>query len=424
MKHVIFGSGGLLSSRNTRLFYLATFLTTLSEGTFGLATLIYVAQEQGTTLALGFLMILTMLPSLLLGPFAGVVIDRMNRATLATLGAAGRLVSVLGLMALSLVDGAGIVAFYVFVALYYTFWYLASPNTDSLLREILEPEQYVAGSSLAQGVYQFGLIISTVAAGAVIAAVGVSSAFILVAVVVVGVGLCFHLLSRETRRAGGRGQAAPARASFFGDLKEGFAQFGRNRTTLVYALAVGLVLPAYQALNVLVAPLVFDLLKGDEFELGLVDSAAAVGSIIAAAVCVVFEKRLRMVGLPLVFSLLFGAASVALLPNSGTVPVAIVAYVLVGVFIGNVRVLARAKLYEVVDSSVIGRVMGTISTAALAAAVLFSLAAGMLGELGLHVAYYVLTVVLVLAGLVVGVHVLTHRTATRKAEAASASSPS
>ncbi|HSK38941.1 MAG TPA: MFS transporter [Arenibaculum sp.] len=421
MKRVIFGSGGLLNSRNNRLFYLATFLTTLSEGTFGLATIIYVAQEQGTTLALGFLMILTMLPSLLLGPFAGVVIDRMNRATLAMLGAAGRLVSVLGLMALSLVDGAGIVAFYVFVALYYMFWYLASPNADSLLREILEPEQYVAGSSLAQGVYQFGLIISTVAAGAVIATVGVSSAFILVAVVVVGVGVCFHLLSRGTRRTASQGEkAAPVRSSFFGDLKEGFAQFGRNRATLVYALAGGLVLPAYQALNVLVAPLVFDLLEGNEFELGLVDSAAAVGSIIAAAVCVTFEKRLRMVGLPLVLSLLFGAASVALLPNSGTVPVAFVAYVLVGIFIGNVRVLSRAKLYEVVDSAVIGRVMSTISAAALAAAVLFSLAAGMLGGLGLHVAYYALTGVLLLAGLVVAAHVLTNRTADRKAEAAKA----
>lgn len=387
---------GLLAGPAIRLFFLATFLNPLSEGMFGLTLLIWVARSGGSTLALGILLGLTMVPSLVAGPLAGVWIDRLNQAGLATAMTLLRFLAVVAVVLLPSHSGTPSAAFYGLIAVYYLCWYLGVPNTDSLLRRILSPDQYMLGSSAAQGAYQAGVILSTIVAGVIVTAYGTNAAFLTVALIVLGTGACFALLARRT------GDLAPsrARAGYGAELAAGFRYMASDRKVLVYGLITALVLPTYQAMNVLIAPQVFDTLRGSSFDLGLVDAAAGIGSMISAAACALIAKRLRAVPLVLAGSILALALCLLGFARAGSVALAFAAYLLVGIFIGNMRVLVRALLYELVAPEFIGRTMAAISTFGLTTAIGFALGAGVLARTSLLPAYEALAGVLVAAAAV------------------------
>jgi predicted MFS family arabinose efflux permease len=387
---------GLLATPTARLFFIATFLGPLSEGMFGLTLLIWVARSGGSTLALGVLLGLTMVPSLIAGPLAGVWIDRLNQAGLATAMTLLRFLTVVALLLLPAHTGPPSTAFYGLIAFYYLFWYLGVPNTDSLLRRILSADQYVVGSSAAQGAYQAGVILSTIVAGAIVTVWGTNAAFATVALIVLGTGGCFALLARRT----GVAAEPQPRDGYGAELAAGFRYILSDRRIVVYGLVTALVLPTYQVMNVLIAPQVFDTLRGSSFDLGLVDSAAGIGAIISAAACAVVAKRMTSVPLVLAVSILALAACLLGFARASSVALGFAAYLLVGIFIGNMRVLVRALLYERVAPEFIGRTMSAISTLGLTVAIAFALGAGLLARTSLLPAYEALAGVLALVAVV------------------------
>ncbi len=381
----------LLAAPAARLFYLATFLNPLSEGMFGLTLLIWVSRAGGSTLALGLLLALTMVPALVAGPLVGVWMDRLNGAGLAMTTSLLRFVMVIAVIVLPSHTGPPGAVFYSLIALYYLFWYVGLPNTDSLLRTILSADQYVVGSSVAQGAYQAGVILSTIVAGALVMSFGTNAAFLTVALIVLCSGACFALLARQTAAP-----EAKAPAGYLADLAAGFRYVASDRSILVYGFVAALVLPTYQVMNVLIAPQVFNTLHGSSFDLGLVDAAAGIGAIVSAAAVVVVAKRLTSVRTTLAVSILVLAGSLLAFAHAPSVALGFSAYFVVGVFIGNMRVLVRALLYERVDPDYTGRTMSAISTVGLTVAIAFALGAGALARTSLLPAYYGLAGVLAL----------------------------
>ncbi len=65
---------------------------------------------------------------------------------------------------------------------------------------------------------------------------------------------------------------------------------------------------------------------------------------------------------------------------SNTYPVAFVIYILIGFFVGNVKVLSKSLVYKYTHDHFIGRIMTTISMLSLALGIIVSLVIGYIGE--------------------------------------------
>jgi len=121
----------------TGIFFLAvTLLAPIAGVMFDLTGIVFVAQKQGAPSALGFLLMLTMLPSLVLMPFAGVLIDRYDKYVIGVWANALRFVLTVALAFCALAGVLNPPLFYAVITLYYVLWYVSQPNMDGILKAL------------------------------------------------------------------------------------------------------------------------------------------------------------------------------------------------------------------------------------------------------------------------------------------------
>ncbi len=171
-----------------------------------------VLELTGDPVAVGTALALQFLPTLLLGVWGGVLVDRLDRWKLlvATQATSAVLAGVLAATTLMGVTTLGLV--YVMAALLGLVTVVDSPSRHTFVTDLVPPDDYVNAQALNSTIHNTGRLVGPAVAGLVIAAAGTGSAFALNAVsfaaVLVGLARIDRSALHRTAKSGrGKGQA-------------------------------------------------------------------------------------------------------------------------------------------------------------------------------------------------------------------------
>ena len=363
-----------LSSRNYRLYFSGQGISLVGTWMTRIATSWLVYRLTGSTLLLGVVSFAGQIPTFVLAPFAGVLVDRIDRhkmlvwtqvlamvqsfamAILALLG----IITVPEVIALSLFQGV-INAF-------------DMPSRQAFLVEMVDRREDLGNaialnSSLVNGARLLGPSIG----GVVIAAVGEGWCFFIDGVsylAVIASLLAMHVRKMEARPGRGRGAAA---------LREGWRYvtgFTPVRSILLLLALVSLMGMPY---TVLMPAVVGTVLKGGPALLGVMMGASGVGALCGA---LYLAQRTTVLGLGKVIvamAALFGVGLVAF-SFSRVAWLSAACLVLVGFGMMVQMASSNTIIQTVVSDEMRGRVMSFYSMAFMGMAPFGGLMAGALAH--------------------------------------------
>ena len=164
--------GEVIRSRRYFPLWLGQLVSSFGDTLHYVALVVLVFQLSGQGLAVAGLVAVEIAPVLVLGPVAGVIIDRFNRKAI-LIGSD----LVRALLALSLVWPQGVWHAYVVAAGLSAAGVFFNPTVNAVIPALTTPEQRLAANSVSWSTARLVQILAASIAGGVIAAVGTGPAF-------------------------------------------------------------------------------------------------------------------------------------------------------------------------------------------------------------------------------------------------------
>ncbi|HTN78051.1 MAG TPA: MFS transporter [Acidimicrobiales bacterium] len=324
--------GAVHSSRNYRIYLIGQSISLCGTWMQTVAQAWLVLKLTGSGTALGFVVALQFLPVLIIGPWGGVVADRMSKRKLLlmTQVAFGGFALLLGVL-----TATGVVTLWMVYAVALCFGCvtaLDNPARQTFVLEMVGREHLPNAVTLNTVNINMARVIGPALAGITIGLIGIAPCFFVNAASYIAVIVALLMMNKGELRA------LPAQPRAKGQLREGFQYVWstpRLRTPLVMMAVVGTLAYEFQVILPLVAKYTFN---GNAATYGIMTGAMGLGAVIGGLFT---ASRQRTGDAPLIqATLVFGALIItaALMP---TLPVMVL--LLVGVGAGSVTFLARAN---------------------------------------------------------------------------------
>jgi MFS family permease len=315
-----------------------------------------VLQLTGSGTALGLTVALQTLPVLLLGPYAGVLADRVDKRRLMIV-----LQTVMGLLALALglLTVSGLVALWQVLALALLLGLancFENPARQSFVLEMVGPGLLRNAVSLNSVMVNVARAVGPAVAGVLIAVVGTGVCFLLNAVSFAAV--VASLVAMDTAAL----QPSPPAARAPGQLREGLRYVRGNRELFVPLLMMGLVGCLAYEFQVVLPVVARETFSGGSQAYGLITAAMGAGAVVGGLF--VAGRGRTGARVMVLSSLLFGAAlgAAALAPS---LPVELAAMALVGAMSVGFMSTGNSTLQLAAAPSMRGRVMALWAVAFL-----------------------------------------------------------
>lgn len=133
----------------------------------------------GSRALMGGIFIMSVLPNLIILPFAGVIADLFNKKHLVILSDISRGVFVLGLAVLYFTDFLQVWHLFAFVFINNVLESVASPSRSGLIQAILKADDYTKGNSYISSGSSFGSLVGLGIAGIIIGIIGIEGAILI-----------------------------------------------------------------------------------------------------------------------------------------------------------------------------------------------------------------------------------------------------
>jgi len=275
--------------RDFSLLWLAQLVSTAGSALTDLAAAIFVWRATDSTLAVALTLMVTAVPSLVVGLLAGVYVDRHDRkrimvvTSLVQAGVVGLIAVVTGIDAIALpglylllLTNAGVKQFF-------------DPAHDSLIPEVATDEELAAANAFLS-IASFGsTAIGFAAAGLLAGSIGLTWAFIIDAASFLFAAGCIALMGRYPMPQPDDDASV---AVIVANLKSGMATlFG---TPIIRSLFVvgALMFFSFGLWNVLLLPFTLKTLHATEFQYGLQEGLTSVGFVAGSLFMARFSRRL------------------------------------------------------------------------------------------------------------------------------------
>jgi len=389
--------GRLWRNRNFVALWLGQMVSFLGDYFEWLAVPIMVERLTGSALMVGLSVISAALPMLLLGPVAGVFVDRWDRKQTMIVSDVLRGLLVLFCLLVQRPDQ---------VWIYYIVSFLMScvsrfffPSRNAVLPLIVtEQNDLLAANGLMQIIETVGLLAGPAMAGFAIGLWGAPVAFIFDSATffVSAVAILAMTVPRTTL---GRQVAGSQLAAVWAELREGVAYLFGSRTMVGVLICLAVVQLGLGAINVVWVPFLQRTFGVGPEGLGIVDSAQGVGMVIGGVALGFVTSRLSKVTL-----IGWGLVAIGLLLAGMGLAPAFVYIIAISVAIGLVLVPAQASLMTIMQLAVPdlkrGRVGSALNALATATGLLSMATAATFGEaIGLRMVYVVFGLITSGAGL-------------------------
>ena len=368
--------------RGMRLIFTANLISMIGSGMNSAAVIWYILQATHSEVSLGALIALQTLPSLLLLPFTGVIIDREDRRHLMLWldGARGTVIFLVALLVLTHhVRLWHVYAMNILVAM--GFW-MFFPTVNALIQELTPDDKMLDSNSLLLAALQGGWLMAGAVVGFVYNRIGLGGVLLIdCASYLVSMACVFMVrkgrvtVSRPPSEADEAETVLSPVARYLSELREGYRYVGENRRVLLIGIAWALFVAAMMTQGVLSAPLSERILHGGAVGYGWLNAGWAVGAFIS----VFYAARLiRRNGVNRSVTLTMGliAVSLFLLPVSRWLALAVTIYFVMGSCRGTGGIALSSEMMELVPRHIMGRVQNTFSFLASALQICTALLVG------------------------------------------------
>jgi DHA3 family macrolide efflux protein-like MFS transporter len=378
------GLRDLLKCKNFTVLLAASFISRFGDALDSIAYGWMVYMLTGSKLMLGTLFAVNALPNIILGPFTGVLADRLNKKKLIILSYLGRGLVVSLTALLYMVKLLEPWHLFVFTIINSTLETLMSPAVVSIMPLIIRKDLFLSANSFSASVNKFSELVGTGMAGAVIALLGISGAifidgatFFMAAVLIMLMRVKIPVIDKVKLNV----------KTYMDDLKVGFS-FVKN--TKLIKLSIGLfalVNFCIAPINVLMPIFAKDILKGGPDILSYIGVAFAVGTIIGGIMVGQFGSRFKISTLTIVGLFFFGVAY-DFLALPGTIVsggiyssfIAVVVFLVFGLLIPIINSPIQAYLMTNTEREVLGRVISFMTMITCSAIPLGSALTGTVSE--------------------------------------------
>jgi MFS family permease len=343
----------LIRNRDFSKLLLGQIISTLGDRVADVAIVILVYRLTGSPIAVGFSLFFGLLPMVILGPVAGVFVDRWDRKR--TMIACDL---VRAALAFSLVWATSIYFIYIVLFLLRFFRLFFTPARSASIPHLVERGQLVTASSLGQGTDYLTWLLGPMVGGIIVGAVGAQGAFLFDAWTFLFSAGAIALLSLPKQAP--RQRPGGAR-TILSDMVEGLHFIYQDKIILFYVSLFMSLAFAFGTLSVVLVVYVEEVLHQGAEMLGTLLSVEGAGLLIAAVVISQVGSLWPRRSVVTALSALLGVALACTMLNPGWV-LMLALMTLVGFVQGGVSVLAQATLMESVPTDLRGRVFGTFNS--------------------------------------------------------------
>jgi len=389
------GAASVLKIPNFRKLWIGQTISQIGDGLTNLAILIVVNQLTGSTKALAGVAIALALPQILIGLFAGVVVDRFDRRRIMIISDVLRGLVVLGFMFVR--EPSQVWMFYVLAFIQAGIGTFFDPAKSALIPNIVESSELLAANALSQTTRVITGVIGTALAGVLISlAHGAWLPFTLD-------GLSFFLsaifITRIILSDQLKSESRPKSDDSFTQFKDGLRFTIRNRMVGTAMFTLALTMLGVGAVNVLFVPFVINILQIPIGLVGILEGSQVLGMIIGSGLVATLAARMQlrqligggiflMGGMVVVISLIQSAWALA------------VALFLVGLVMTPAQAAVSTIMQRHVPNEMRGRVGAALNTIISLASVTSMALSGILGDaLGIRQVFFICGLIALLAGL-------------------------
>ena len=350
-----------------RLIFTANLISMIGSGMNSAAVIWYILQATHSEVSLGVLIALQTLPSMLLLPFTGVLIDREDRRHLMMWLDAARALIILSVAMLVLTHHVRLWHVYLMNVLVAIGFWMFFPTVNALIQELTPDDKMLDSNSLLLAALQGGWLMAGAIVGFVYNHIGLGGVLLIdCASYLVSIACVFYV--RKGRVTVTRPESAPVAdlptsdsvARYMHELGEGYRHVRENRRVLLIGIAWALFVAAMMTQGVLSAPLSERILHGGAVGYGWLNAGWAVGAFISVFYAATF---IRHYGANRSVTLTMGiiAGALFLLPISHWLALAVSMYFVMGSCRGTGGIALSSEMMQLVPRHVMGRVQNAFS---------------------------------------------------------------
>lgn len=272
--------------RDFRLMWTGQFVSTAGTALTSLAASILVYRLTGSALSVGLMMMATAAPSLLVGLFAGVIVDRYDRKKIMIVTELLRAVLI---AFIPFMVARNIVWLYIIVALASAIAQFYDPAHESVLPEVAPEEELAAANSL-MAISSFGsTAIGFAASGLIASAANIEWAFYLDSISFLVSALCIFFVTIQPLGA----EEDASAAMIVRNLRVGLRFLADTPVLRSLFLVYVPVLISYGLSNSLLLPFSDRALGANEFQYGLQESMTSVAFVACSLLMAHVFDRMR-----------------------------------------------------------------------------------------------------------------------------------
>ncbi|HLE15763.1 MAG TPA: MFS transporter [Anaerolineales bacterium] len=369
--------------------WTAQLISTIGDAFTMLAAGIYIYRITGSAMQVGLMLIATSVPTLLIGMFAGVFVDRYDRKRIMI--AADLLRAVL-IFLIPILIPYSVVWLYVIVMLTSAISTFFAPAFDSVLPETANDEDLAAANSMI-AISSFGSTAIGFAASGLIASVSIELAFYIDALTFV----VSALLINRVKISPLQNTEETTVKNVVGNLKVG-VKFLFDTPVLRSIFLIGIPIWLGTGLwNTLLLPFAEQVLGATEFEYGLQEGLTSIGFVIGSLLLARYVSRLRE-GQWIIISLIGWGLVAITYALSSSLFIAIALVTVSGFINAPWGVARRTMIQRNTDREIRGRVFGAFMTVSHVILLIGMGAAGLADILGVRVMMMVAALISLVGG--------------------------
>ena len=368
--------------RGMRLIFIANLVSMIGSGMNSAAVIWYILQATHSEVSLGTLIALQTLPSLVLLPFTGVLIDREDRRHLMMWldGARGLIIFAVAMLVFS--HRAQLWQIYAMNILVAVGFWMFFPTVNALIQELTPDDKMLDSNSLLLAALQGGWLMAGALVGFVYNHIGLGGV-LLIDCASYAVSLACVAQVRKGRVIVSRPDAdiialepaSSALGRYLHELGEGYRYVRQNRRVFLIGIAWALFVAAMMTQGVLSAPLSERILHGGAVGYGWLNAGWAVGAFVSVFYAAGFVRR-HGANRVVTLTMSVIAASLFVLPVSRWLALAVPIYFLMGSSRGAGGIALSSEMMQLVPRHFMGRVQNAFSFVASALQICTALLVG------------------------------------------------
>src|SRR3954463_518383 len=364
----------ILQHRPLRFVFLANMISMFGSGMNSAGVTWYALQKTHSEISLGWLLVLTTLPAMVVLPFSGVLIDREDRRHIVMLLDAGRGLVILAVALLAIFHPTSLRLWQVYAmnvvvaAGFWMFW----PSITALIQELTPEAEFVHSNTFLMAGVQGGWLMAGALVGFIYNHVGLGGVLLIDFTTYVASFLCYFAVGSgkqvvarpELSAEAAAAKAEGALAHFMHEMREGVALIQQNKFLKFVGISWALFLGGMLTQQVITAPLSDRILHAGAQGFGWLYAAWGIGAFLSTLYTPWLVRKMQPRPAVALCMAVMGVG-LFLAPYTHIVPIAVVTYWFVGSARGAGGVALSSTLMESVAPHFMGRVQNTFYFAGL-----------------------------------------------------------